>query len=376
MIKRCHKIEKLVQKGKVLVIYGPRQVGKTTLLRQYLDGLEKKYLSAVGDDIFIREILSSQSFDKILDFIGDNEVFALDEAQLIPEIGRGLKIIVDQKQDIVVIATGSSSFELARQTGEPLTGRKKTVTLYPIAQLELLDKYSKFELRQKLEEFLVFGSYPEVLNSSTKRAKEAVLKELVSSYLFRDILALEKIKSPQLLIDLLRLLAFQIGSRVSLTELAGNLKINWRTVARYLDILEKGFVIYRLGGYSGNLRKEIGKQYKYYFFDNGIRNALIGQLNPIEVRSDIGQLWENFLFMERLKFREYKNRSANIYFWRGENQKEIDLIEERGGLLYGYEFKWSQTKKTVAPKDFRENYPNSSFKAVTPKNYLDFVVGL
>lgn len=374
MIKRFYnKLEKYLKLGKVLIIYGPRRVGKTTLLQNFLSGTSFKYKIDSGDNIRVREILSSQDFQKILPYLENYELLCIDEAQQIPGIGLGLKIIVDQKPQIMVIATGSSSFELASQVGEPLTGRKRTLTLYPISQIELLEEYNRFELREKLEEFLIFGSYPEVVTAVARKEKIEILEEIVNSYIFKDILAMEKIKGPQVLLNLLKLLAFQIGNEISLNELGTQLNLDVKTVQRYLDLLEKNFIIIGLGGFSRNLRKEIAKKQKYYFIDNGIRNGVIAQFNELENRNDIGQLWENFLVTERMKKREYKNIYGTSYFWRTYDQQEVDIVEEREGKLFGYEFKWSMKKNVIPPKDWLTTYPNATYEVITQENYLDFV---
>ncbi len=374
MLKRIYNLEKLIKKNKVLVIYGPRRIGKTTLLKNFLDNTKLKYKLDSGDNLRLQDILKSQDFPRIIEYVADNELIALDEAQQIPNIGMGLKIIVDQINNIYVIATGSSSFELSQQIGEPLTGRKKTLTLYPLSQKELKFKYSDYELKEKLNEYLVFGSYPEIITARHKKEKIEVLTEITNSYLLKDILALEKIKSPQLLIKLLQLLAFQLGHQVSLNELANKLNINIRTIERYLDLLEKGFVIKRLGGFSRNLRKEVVGKSKYYFYDNGIRNAIIGQFNNIEDRDDVGALFENFVFMERIKKCAYSQMHRSFYYWRTYDGKEIDIIEEYDGKLFGYEFKWSENKKVSAPKDWVSAYNNTEYKIINRKNYLDFVL--
>ncbi|MDD5368410.1 MAG: ATP-binding protein [Anaerolineaceae bacterium] len=359
---------------KVLVIYGPRRVGKTTLLQSFLKQTPRKYKLDSGDNIRTQQILSSQDFNQILAYIEGYELLAIDEAQNIPNIGMGLKIIVDQVPDIQVVVTGSSSFELAGQVGEPLTGRKISRILYPIAQSELLSTYNRFELREKLGEFLVFGGYPEVLLAPNQRTRIEVLTEIANAYLLKDILALDRLKNSRSLLDLLKLLAFQIGSEVAINELATQLGIDVKTVKRYLDLLEKAFVIYRMNGFSRNLRREVTNKSKYYFLDNGIRNALIAQFNSLDQRNDHGALWENFMITERLKYRTYYPLYANMYFWRTYQQQEIDLIEERGGKLFGYEFKWSQNKAIRPPSSWVENYKNSEFTLIHPDNYLDFVL--
>ena len=365
------QIEPLLKPNKVVVIYGPRRVGKTTLLNEFLKTTKLKYRLDSGENIRIQEILGSQDFKKIGEYIGGNELIAIDEAQNIKGIGLGLKIIVDNFPDIKVIATGSSSFDLAGQIGEPLVGRKTTINLYPFAQLELAQEQNAFDLKQKLEDFLLFGSYPNVYTAKTKDEKISALNDIADSYLLKDVLAIDRVKKPKIIIDLVKMLALQIGSEVSLTELAQNLSVNLNTIAKYLDILEKGFVIISCGALKRNLRNEIRGKKKYYFYDNGVRNALLSQFNGLSLRNDTGALWENFIFTERLKSRAYKNIYANYYFWRSYQQKEIDLVEEYGGVLHGYEFKF--TGDAAKPKEFFEAYPQSTFEVINKENYLDFL---
>ncbi len=373
-IDRYYKdIGKLLQANKVVLIYGPRRVGKTTLIKEFLKSTELKYKEDTGDNFSVQEQLGSQSMDKIRDYVGSNELIFIDEAQKIPNIGVGLKLMVDNIPGIKVIATGSSSFELAGQVGEPLTGRKYTYNLFPIAHLELKNYYSPFELKENLDKWLVFGAYPEVVSSVFDEDKTKYLEELVDSYLLKDILELEKVKNAKVLRDLLRLLAFQIGGEVSHSEIGTQLGIDSKTVARYLDLFEKSFIIYNLRGFSRNLRKEITKKGKYYFYDLGVRNALIANFNPLSHRNDQGELWENFLFMERLKKRSYMRIYANDYFWRTWDQKEIDLIEERGGKLFGYEFKFGN-KKIKQPEEWLKTYKEAEFQVINRDNYLDFIV--
>lgn len=365
-------LENYLENGRVLLIYGSRQVGKTTLLTEFLEKTNLKYKLASGDDIRTQEILSSQDFSKILQYVSGYELLAIDEAQRIPNIGLGLKIIVDQKPDISVIATGSSSFELAGQTGEPLTGRKKTLTLFPLSQIELSNIHNDFELKEKLPEYLIFGGYPAVLTKENKEDKIVILNEIVNSYLLKDILELEKVKGSKTLLDLLRLLAFQVGSEVSLSELGRQLAIDSKTVARYLDLLEKSFVLFNLRGYAKNLRKEVTKKSKYYFYDNGIRNAIISNFNDLNLRDDVGRLFENFLVCERLKNQSYNKIFANNYFWRTWDKQEVDWIEEREGKLFGFEFKWTESKSRSL-KSFMDNYGNTETKTVNRENYLEFI---
>lgn len=366
-------LDKYLKPNKVLLIYGPRQVGKTTLLQDFLSNSKFKYKLDSGDNIKLRNVLESQDFDLIKEYAAGYELIAIDEAQKIPGVGKGLKILVDQIKGIKIIATGSSSFELAGQTGEPLTGRKTSLILFPVSQIELAFLHNPFELKSKVEEWLVFGGYPEVVAAENKQEKIKFLEELVSSYLLKDILELERVKNSKVLLDLLRLLAFQVGNEVSLSELATQLGIDYKTVGRYLDLFEKSFVIFNLRGFSRNLRKEITKKSKYYFYDTGIRNAVISNFNGLELRNDVGGLWENFLFMERLKKRSYKNIPANVYFWRTWDQKEIDLVEERDGALFGYEFKWG-IKKTLQPHEWFKIYPEAKYQTITRENYIEFIV--
>ena len=366
-------LENYLTPNKALLIFGPRQVGKTTLLNEFLKNTNLKYKLENGDNIKVQDVLSSEDFDRIKEFVEGYELVAIDEAQKIKNIGTGLKIIVDQVPGIKVIATGSSSFELLGQTGEPLAGRKTTIKLLPVAQLELKKLYNNYELKDRLPEYLIFGGYPAVVAETTKNKKIDLLDEIVESYLLKDILEFEKVKGSRTIFNLLKLLAFQIGSEVSLRELAQDLNIDYKTVNRYLDILEQSFIIYPLTGFSRNLRSEINKKNKYYFYDNGIRNAIISNFNDLSSRDDIGQLWENFLFMERLKKREYNHIYANAYFWRTWEKQEIDLIEEEGSKLHAYEFKWSKDKVKV-PSKWSETYKDSTFEVITKDNYLDFVL--
>lgn len=368
-------LEKYLKPNKVLVIFGARQVGKTTLLNDYLVGLKgkMKYRLDSGDDIKIQEVIGSGDFSKIKEYVSGYNLIAIDEAQKIKGVGQGLKIIIDQIPGIKVIATGSSSFDLAGQIGEPLTGRKITLNLFPISQIELGKFYNNYELKNKLEECLIYGNYPEVAVSDNFKEKKRILNEIVGSYLLKDVLEFERVKGSKVLLDLLRLLAFQIGNEVSLSELGKQLALDYKTVARYLDLFEKSFVIHSLRGFSRNLRKEITKKAKYYFFDNGVRNAIIANFNPLDLRDDVGKLWENFIVSERLKKQSYFGIFANNYFWRTWDGKEIDFIEEREGKLFGYEFKLKD-KTAKPPQEWLENYPGSNFQIINQENYLDFVV--
>jgi len=374
MIKRFFSpLEPLLEPNKVLILYGPRRVGKTTLLKELLDSTALRYRSDSGENIRTQEILGSNDFERIKEYVGDNELITIDEAQQIPNIEKGLKIIVDQIPGIKVVVTGSSSFELFNQVGEPLVGRKKTITLFPFAQIELARIENTLDLNNHLEEFLVYGTYLDVFLAKTKQEKMVLLNEIVDAYLLKDVLALNDVKKSRTLVDLVKLLALQIGSEVSLNELAQQLSANVRTIEKYLDILEKGFVIVSLSALKRNLRNEIRDKRKYYFYDLGVRNALLSQFNEVGLRNDIGALWENFLFIERLKKNSYQSLFSNRYFWRTYDQKELDLVEEYDGIFHAYEFKWKKAKAPY-PKKFMASYPQSKFSVISRDNYRDFVV--
>lgn len=370
--KHLERLKRLTAPNKVVVIYGPRQCGKTTLLHKFLEDVHEKYLFVSGEDLTVHSYLSSQSISKLRDFVGGNKLLIIDEAQRVGKIGMNLKLIVDHIEGIKVIATGSSSFDLAKDVSEPLTGRKFVLRLFPLAQMEISGSEQRHETEDNLEARLVYGSYPEVVTTPDIKQREIYLKEIASSYLYKDILELEGIRHAGKLVSLLRLLAFQIGKDISYNELGTQLGMSKNTVDRYLDLLEKAFVIYRLSGFSRNLRKEVTKNQRYYFLDNGIRNILVGNLHPLEIRDDIGMLWENYLLMERIKKQEYLQMFANNYFWRTYDRKEIDLVEERGGALFGYEFKWNKAKKKP-PKDWLNTYKNASYEVITRGNYLAFI---
>lgn len=361
--------------GKVTILYGPRQVGKTTLVSDFFalpeTTRQHRYINA--DELVYREALASQDKQRLGQLLGDNKLLAIDEAQRVPNIGLNLKIIVDSFPQAEIIATGSASFELANQIGEPLTGRTLTYYLYPVSYAELQATFGVFESRAQLERWLIWGGYPAIVATEAIQLREKLLGELVGAYLYRDLLELNGLRRADKLVDLLRLLAFQIGQEVSLSELAMNLALNRDTVERYLDLLEKVFVVYKVRGFSRNLRKEITKSSRYYFYDNGVRNSLIQNFNPLALRNDVGQLWENFLMVERRKALSYGGRSANQYFWRTYDQKEIDYIEESGGRLSAYEFKWKGELRRATEREFLEAYPGSEVKTITPDNFESFV---
>ncbi len=364
--------------GKVLLLYGPRRVGKTYLLEQISRDpkLQNEHITLLkGDRAVVEDNFSSTNVNKIIDFIGrKTTLLIIDEAQHISHIGLKLKILVDEFPKLKIIASGSASFELADKLGEPLTGRKKTLGLFPISAGEIIDTKGRVYFEEMFDHGLIFGGYPEVLSQSSIREKREYLENLISDYLFRDVLELEQIKNAKKLRDLLRLLAYQIGNEVSMNELGNSLGLHKNTVARYLDLLEKSFIIINIRGFSRNLRKEVYKTSRWYFYDNGVRNGLINNFNSLNLRDDIGKLWENYVVMERLKKQAYNQIYSNNYFWRTYDQKEIDWVEEREGKLFGYEIKWNPKKKSVPPKEWLETYKNSKFQVITKDNFLRFVI--
>jgi uncharacterized protein len=370
--KHLENLKRALVPGKAVIIYGARRTGKTTLVKRFLQDIDEPYLLVSGEDITVQGYLASQSIEKLSAFVGANRLLVVDEAQKVPGIGINLKLIVDHIPDIRIIATGSSSFDLARAVGEPLTGRKTTLRLYPLSQLEIGQIEQRHQTDANLESRLIYGSYPEVVLSNDNRAREQYLKEIVASYLYKDVLELDGIRHSAKISRLLQLMAFQVGKEVSYTELGTSLGMSKNTIERYLDLLEKAFVIQKLSGFSRNLRSEITKNSRYYFLDNGVRNALINNFNALELRNDSGELWENYLVIERLKRQEYLLEQANNYFWRTYSQKEIDLVEEREGKLFGYEMKWGAAQ-AKPPKEWLEAYPNASWQLINRQNYLELI---
>ena len=366
-------IDKIKSFNKGIVIYGARQVGKTTLVNEIVKKLRLKTLVINGDQTNFIDTLSSRDLNKIKSLLEGYDLLFVDEAQRIPEIGIALKIIIDNIPSIKILVTGSSSLDLASKISEPLTGRIWTYHLYPISFLELSTKYNKTELDSFLEERLIYGGYPELFSIIGEFQKKEYLQILSDAYLYKDLIEFGDIKNSSKIRDLLKLLAFQIGSQVSLTELGNSLGMSKDTVAKYIDLLEKSNIIFRLKGLSRNLRKEVVKMDKIYFFDLGIRNILIDNLKQLKDRNDTGQLWENFLIIERMKMLAYTQNQASIYFWRTYTGAELDYIEEKGGELLGFEFKYGK-KNGKIPKSWSENYPNSKYSCINKDNYLDFIL--
>jgi len=358
-----------------LVLYGPRQVGKTTLANDLISSVSLRSRLVNADELMYREPLGSQNRQLLSEVLGDAELLVIDEAQRVANIGINLKILIDNHPNAIVIATGSASFDLANKISEPLTGRTLTFNLFPVSYPEIRQTIGAVEARSMLERWLVWGGYPAIITTENPALREKLLGELVGSYLYKDILELEGVRRSEKIVDLLRLLAFQIGHEVSIAELATSLALNRQTVERYLDLLEKVFVLFRVGGFSRNLRKEVTKNPRYYFYDNGVRNSLIQNFNPLSLRDDVGQLWENFLTIERRKANQTADRSVNTYFWRTYDQKEIDCVEEHGGKLHGYEFKWRESEmRRATRKEFLEAYPGSTLATISQENFEDFLI--
>jgi predicted AAA+ superfamily ATPase len=365
-------LRKAISPGKVAVVYGPRRTGKTTLVTRLAGSFGAGALLVSAEDIAVRDYLASESVEKLRAFVGAKTLLVIDEAQHIPNIGLNLKLLADHMPGLSVVATGSSSFDLARQTGQPLAGRQRTITLLPISQRELSATENAHETAARLEQRLVHGSYPEVITAAGDAARAAYLRELAGAHLLRDILEMEGVRRSEKLLRLLQLLAFQIGHDVSIDSLGQELGISKNTAARYLDLLEKAFIIYSHGGFSRNLRKEISKSRRYYFFDNGVRNAVISNFSPIALRDDKGALWENHVCSERIKRNLALDIFPQSYFWRTHDQQEIDLIEDLDGRLGAYEIKSGQAK-APQPKAWAAAYPGAVFKTINRDNYIEFV---
>ena len=367
--------DKLSSTNKIIILYGARQVGKTTLINEVLDTFPGRILRINADELKYFDILSSRDLRKIRSLVDGYDILFIDEAQRIPDIGINLKIMHDQLPQLKVIATGSSSFDLANKVQEPLTGRSWTYNLFPISFLELTQHHNSYELGELLEQCLIYGQYPEQLSIVNNNEKYQHLKELTTSCLFRDALDLVHIKHADKLHNLLRLLSFQVGSLVSVAELANSLHISKDTVSSYIHLLEKAFVIFRLKGYSRNLRKEITKMDKIYFYDLGVRNMVIDNLQPLANRNDQDALWENFLILERRKLLSYRFRNANTYFWRTYTGAELDYLEERDAALFGYKFKYNNKTPNV-PKTWIATYPEAVYACVNKETYLEFITVL
>jgi len=363
----------LIGKNKVILITGTRRVGKTSLVRDIKDKYAGESQLLNAEDFDIQEILKHRSAANYKKIVGNSTLLIIDEAQAIPEIGSILKLMIDSIPSLTIIATGSSSFDLVNKTGDPLTGRQYQMSLYALAQIEIKEKETYIETVQNLDERLIYGSYPELLQLPSYEEKANYLQQLVQSYLLKDILSYEGIRHSDKIVRLLRLIAFQAGNEVSYTELASQLGIGKNTVENYLDLLSKVFVVFRLGAYSSNLRKEVSKGSKWFFYDNGIRNAIINDFRLPSLRNDMGALWETYLISERIKRNAYTGKFTQYFFWRNYNQQEVDLIEVENGHMNAYEFKYSPSKKVKIPSAFATAYPDCNFESISKDNYLEWI---
>lgn len=362
------KIAAKFGRGKAIMLIGPRQVGKTTLIKEIIE--DQEFLFLDGDDPEVRKLMTLPNTEKLRSIIGTAKVVFIDEAQRIEGIGLTSKIITDQFKDVQLIISGSSSFDLNNQLNEPLTGRKWEYNMLPISWEEYQNKHGYLVAEQQLENRMLYGFYPDVLNHQGEERE--ILNTLVSSYLYRDILAFSGIRKPETLEKLLQAIALQVGSEVNYNELALMVGLDKNTISKYIDILQQGFVLFKLGSFSRNIRNEIKSNKKIYFYDNGVRNMVLGDFSPLDMRMDKGALWENFLIAERVKQNLYKETYAKTYFWRSKQQQEVDFVEEKNGKIYGFEFKWKSKPSTKLPKTFVEGY-NASQTIIDRENFRDFV---
>lgn len=365
-------ILKKLKPNKVVLVFGARRVGKTLLVKEILAKVNESVLILNGEDINVHDKLAIRSVENYKQILGTYKLLYIDEAQKIPDIGEKLKLMIDEIDGLKIIISGSSSFDIHKDAGEPLTGRKYTFNLYTFSENEYNQVENSISKIDRLSERLVFGNYPELLHLPDRDDKIDYLNEMISSYLLKDILVYEHIKNSQKIFNLLRLVAFQIGGEVSLQELGKQLGISKNTVEKYLDLLNKVFILHKVEGFSRNLRKEITKNSRWYFLDNGIRNAVIANFNPLHARNDIVALWENYMISERLKYQEYRRISSNNYFWRTYEQQEIDWVEERDGSLFGYEFKWKEEKVKI-PTQWKSAYPDASFELINVNNFNEWM---
>jgi predicted AAA+ superfamily ATPase len=367
------KILNKLKPKKVCVLLGPRRVGKTELIKKIASQSKEPVLFFNGDDIRTHLLLEERSVANYRQVLGDHKLLIIDEAQEIENIGKKLKLIVDEIDDVKVLITGSSAFEINNQVGEPLVGRKHVFHMYPLAQLEYASVENSIQTAENLEERLIYGSYPELLHIKDFKQKQNYLNELVFSYLIKDVLSFEGIKKRDKIMKLLQMMAFRVGSEISVEGIGNELGISKNTVDKYLDLFEKVFIMYPVSGYTKNADNEITKKRKWYFWDNGVRNALINQFNSLSFRTDVGQLWENYLFIERTKKLANEDRTVFSHFWRTQTKQEIDRIEDENGQLRAYELKWSQEKAKIPPQ-FAKNYPDAEFTVVNKSNYLGFIL--
>lgn len=368
-------LDSKIGKGKVLLLIGPRQVGKTTLLKNILTSIssEKKVQFWNCDESDVRQFLSEANSAKLKSFVGNSDFIVIDEAQRVKDIGLTIKLLHDSFPNVQLAVTGSSSLDLSNSINEPLTGRKFEYNLFPFSTNELVNHTSMLEEMRLLKNRLVYGFYPDVVNNPGE--EKEILTNIVNSYLYKDVFEFQDIRKSSLIEKLVQALALQVGSEVSFNELGNLLGIDTVTVQRYVDLLEKAYVIFHIRSFSRNVRNELKKSIKIYFYDNGVRNSVISNFSPVELRSDIGALWENFLISERIKNNTYHNKHAKYYFWRTTQKQEIDFIEEVDQNLFAYEFKYNPKKvNSKCPVTFSNNYPNVPFDVITSENYMDFVL--
>jgi predicted AAA+ superfamily ATPase len=358
--------------GKVNLLVGARRVGKTFLLKKIVQDINEPYLWLSGDDESTHDLLAERTIANYKRITSGISLLIIDEAQMIKDIGLKMKLMIDEIPNLKIIASGPSAYALSYKVGEPLVGRAFWHKIFPIAQNELKHHENYVDTVRNLEERLIYGSYPEIFQWKTLQEKEAYLKEILNSYLFKDLLVFDEIRNSDKIRTLLKLVAFQLGKEVSYDELGKQLGMSKNTVEKYLDLLSKVFVVYKVGAYSKNLRKELSKSSRWYFYDNGIRNALIDNFKPLSLRNDVGELWENYLMVERLKKNNYEQNFKEIYFWRTYDQQEIDYIEEKSQEIEAFEFKWGNTKAKI-PVAFANAYPEAKFSVITKENYLDFI---
>ena len=366
------KITANLQPNKVIILLGARRTGKTFLLNQIIKRRSEKYLFLNGEDVSTFDLLKRRSIENYKNLLGTKRLLIIDEAQKIPDIGSILKLMIDGISNLKVIVSGSSAFDMMNTLGEPLTGRKYTFNLFPLSVGEIYNNEGETITKDRLFLMLIYGNYPELTTLRDINSKREYLREIINSYLLKDILLFENIKNSTKIFNLLRLIAFQIGGEVSYQELGKQLGMSKNTVEKYLNLLQKVFILFKLGGFSKNLRKEITKNSKWYFYDNGIRNAIVANFLNISVRGDVGQLWENFIISERMKFIKNNSLFANTFFWRTYDRQEIDLVEERDGRLFAYEFKW-KNEKVKKPRAWSKAYPTSSFEVISQDNYLQWL---
>ena len=367
-------VSKYLIKNKVVMILGARRVGKTELLYKIANHVREKYILLNGDDITTIQAFETRSVESLKKIVGDIKLLIIDEAQEIPDIGKKLKLMVDSIPDIKIIVSGSSAFELNNELGEPLVGRKYTLHLYPLSQQEFSQKETRLETIARLDERLIYGGYPELLHIPNLKDKAAYLREQVNSYLLKDVLSFEGIKKRDKILMLLTKIAYRAGSEISIEGLANEIQVSKNTVEKYLDLFAKVFILYKVVGFSRNMDNEITKKNKWFFVDNGIRNAVINNFHPLNMRDDLGLLWENYINAERKKKIEYEQERIDEYFWRTHTRQEIDRIEEKDGRLFAYEYKFSRPKKESPPPLFARNYPEASFQIIHKDNYLEYIL--